>query len=211
MRKSIPIFILSLFAYSVALCNNQHAIKDTAAFENDYVIVNKNKAQYASGKINGINTRILVALSKLKLKSSKGKIKMKRGAVMVFSKDENYYIRKGDYFEVAVKENHPKPTMPEIWHEPTKNKTVYQDEELRVFEERLYGGEDRDLHSHLQRLVVRLNQVHLTDPRYHPQGQEGVGIQVPNTVKFAEPVEHVVRNLSKIPLFNIVIEFKGKK
>ena len=103
------------------------------------------------------------------------------------------------------------PTMPATWLEPTKNKTVYQDEELRIFEERLNGGEDRDLHSHLQRLVIRLNEVHLTDPRYYPQGQDGVGIQLPNTVKFAEPVEHVVRNLSLIPLFNIVIEFKGKK
>jgi hypothetical protein len=27
-------------------------------------------------------------------------------------------------------------------------------------------------------------------------------------VKFAEPIVHVVRNLSDIPLFNIVIEFK---
>ena len=130
---------------------------------------------------------------------------------MIFTKDENYKIRKGEFFEVAVKENHPTPTMPATWHEPTKNKIVYQDEALRIFEERLNGGEDRDLHSHLQRLVIRLNEVHLTDPRYYPQGQDGVGIQVPNTVKFAEPVEHVVRNLSLIPLFNIVIEFKAKK
>jgi hypothetical protein len=32
---------------------------------------------------------------------------------------------------------------------------------------------------------------------------------VPNTVKFAEPMVHVVKNLSKdLPLFNIIIELK---
>jgi hypothetical protein len=56
-------------------------------------------------------------------------------------------------------------------------------------------------------LVVRLNQVQLTDPRY-ALGKSGTGVQVANTVKFAEPVVHVVKNLSDIPLFNIVIEFK---
>jgi hypothetical protein len=57
--------------------------------------------------------------------------------------------------------------------------------------------------------VVRLNEVQLTDPRTRPNGTPGGGIQVPNTVKFAEPVVHVVKNLSKdTPLFNIVLEFK---
>jgi hypothetical protein len=56
--------------------------------------------------------------------------------------------------------------------------------------------------------VVRLNQVQLTDPRNAPSGKPGTGIQVANTVKFAEPVVHVTKNLSKIPLFNIVIEYK---
>ena len=96
------------------------------------------------------------------------------------------------------------------WLEPEKNKTVFQNDDFRIFEERLGPKEERALHSHLQRLVVRLNNTHLTDPRFYPEGQEGKGIQVPNTVKFAEPVEHVVRNLSDIPVFNIVIEFKAK-
>ena len=83
-----------------------------------------------------------------------------------------------------------------------------QDAEFRVFEERLQPGDVRELHSHAQRLVVRLNQVQLTDPRHSPSGKPGTGIQVANTVKFAEPVVHAVKNLSNIPLFNIVIEFK---
>lgn len=88
------------------------------------------------------------------------------------------------------------------------NSIVYQDAEFRVFEERLNPGAIRALHSHTQRVVVRLNQVQLTDPRYFPNGNPGTGIQVANTVKFAEPMVHVVKNLSKIPLFNIVIEYK---
>ncbi len=98
--------------------------------------------------------------------------------------------------------------MPEKWIEPLKNTILYEDEEFRVFEERLPGGDTRELHSHAQRVVVRLNEVQLTDPRYHEAGRSGTGIQVPNTVKYAEPIVHVVRNLSQAPLFNIVIEFK---
>lgn len=90
----------------------------------------------------------------------------------------------------------------------SKNTIVYEDAQFRIFEERLEAGDIRDLHSHAQRLVVRLNLVQLTDPRLNKEVKEGTGIQVPNTVKFAEPVVHAVKNLSKIPLFNIVIEFK---
>ncbi|MCX6141852.1 MAG: hypothetical protein NTZ35_01395, partial [Ignavibacteriales bacterium] len=82
------------------------------------------------------------------------------------------------------------------------------DDQIRVFEERLPPHGERQLHSHAQRVVVRLNLVQLTDPRFSENGTPGAGIQVPNTVKYAEPVIHVVRNLSDIPLFNIVIEFK---
>ena len=92
--------------------------------------------------------------------------------------------------------------------EPLKNKVVYEDDEFRIFEERLDAGDIRELHSHAQRLVVRLNEVQLTDPRFNKEVKASSGIQVPNTVKFAEPIVHAVKNLSKIPLFNLVIEFK---
>ena len=117
-------------------------------------------------------------------------------------------ISSGKYFEIGFKKNHPPLTAPEQWVEPQKNTIVYEDAQFRIFEERLEAGDVRDLHSHAQRLVVRLNLVQLTDPRLNKEVKEGTGIQVPNTVKFAEPVVHAVKNLSKIPLFNIVIEFK---
>ncbi len=56
---------------------------------------------------------------------------------------------------------------------------------------------------------MRLNLVQLTDPRIHQTAKSGTGIQVPNTLKFAEPVIHEVKNLSDIPLFNIVVEFNA--
>lgn len=211
------IFLGFLFTNSeLAFCfvsnaqDTKHILKDTAVIENDYVIVYKNPSILNTADNSTAHNRIIVALSKVKIKSSKGILKMHRGDVSLFAENENYYSIKGDYFEIKIKDNHPKPASPEKWFEPKKNKTVFDNEDFRIFEERLGAKEDRELHSHLQRLVVRLNNTHLTDPRFYPSGQEGKGIQVPNTVKFAEPVEHVVRNLSDIPVFNIVIEFKGK-
>lgn len=185
-------------------------LKDTAVFENDYVVVYKNPLILNTVENTTIHNRIIVALSKVKIKSSKGILKIHRGEVSVFAENENYYSIKGDFFEIKIKDNHPKPVLPEKWFEPKKNKIIFDNEDFRIFEERLGPKEDRELHSHLQRLVVRLNNTHLTDPRFYPNGQKGKGIQVPNTVKFAEPIVHVVRNLSNIPVFNIVIEFKGK-
>lgn len=111
--------------------------------------------------------------------------------------------------EDDIKKTHPEPKGPEKWLEPLKNQVVYEDELFRIFEEKLAAGDTRELHSHAQRVVVRLNKVQLTDPRFNPNGVPGEGIQVPNTVRFAEPMIHVVKNLSTdTPLFNIIIEFK---
>jgi hypothetical protein len=152
-----------------------------------------------------------VALSDTKIKSNKSKKMLKRGQVAVFQWNEKYMIENGDFFEVAFKKNHPEPKGPDEWLEPQKNTIVYEDKEFRIFEERLAPGDTRELHSHAQRVVVRLNEVQLTDPRFKPNGTPGGGIQVPNTVKFAEPMVHVVKNLSTIPLFNIIIEFNTQR
>lgn len=185
--------------------------EDTAVLENEYIKIYKNTAAFTDAYTENIGTRVIVALEKIKIKSSKGKLKLMRGNIAVFKEGEWYVSPKGAFFEVAFKKNHPPLKKPEQWIEPLKNTMVYEDEQFRVFEERLAPGDDRELHSHAQRVVVRLNEVQLTDPRLYPNGQPGAGIQVPNTVRFAEPVVHAVRNLSKMPLFNIVIEFKIKK
>ena len=184
------------------------APSDSVALDNEYFRVLKNSAGCTSAHSPNFGTRVIVALSTVTIESSKGTVRLERGKIAVFLADETYQSPTGEYFEVAFKTNHPPLKAPEQWLEPEKNTVVYEDDQFRVFEERLPPHGERQLHSHAQRVVVRLNLVQLTDPRYFPKGTPGAGIQVPNTVKFAEPVIHVVRNLSDIPLFNIVIEFK---
>jgi hypothetical protein len=177
------------------------------AIDNAYFRVSKNTTAGSEGSTN-LGTRVIVALTNVVIQSSRGKLDLKRGQIAEFHLDETFKPPTGEYFEVAIKTNHPPLKAPEKWIEPTKNIIVYEDAEFRVFEERLEPGETRELHSHAQRIVVRLNEVQLTDPRFHDGPRSGKGLQVPNTAKFAEPIVHVVRNLSKVPLFNIVIEFK---
>ena len=183
--------------------------KDSIALENALVRVMKNATVKSATDAAIFGKRMVVALTPLDCKSAAGIKIVKRGEIIVFKSEESYSIEKGDYYEVAFKLKHPEPKGPEEWLEPLKNKIVYEDELFRVFEERLAPGDTRELHSHSQRIVVRLNNVQLTDPRFKPNGAPGEGIQVPNTVKFAEPMVHVVKNLSTdTPLFNIIIEFK---
>lgn len=184
------------------------ALTDSAGFENEYARVQRNAAACTTAHTSGFGTRIIVALTDVAIECGRGELHLERGGIAVFLSHESYRPPTGEFFEVAFKTDHPPLKAPEEWVEPTKNTSVYEDEQIRVFEERLDPGDDRPLHSHPQRIVVRLNTVQLTDPRNHPDGTPGGGIQVRNTVRFAEPIVHVVRNLSQIPLFNIVIEFK---
>ena len=197
---------------SASLLNNEVAqeIKnDSIVLENDFVRVIKNATVRSAADAGIFGKRIIVALSKLKYKTGNRIRTINRGDIFVLLPAQSIRIKKGEYFEVAFKKIHPEPKGPEQWLEPQKNTIVYEDDLFRVFEERLAAGDTRALHSHAQRVVVRLNRVQLTDPRINPIGVPGEGIQVPNTVKFAEPMVHVVKNLSTdTPLFNIIIEFK---
>ena len=187
----------------------QETRTDSIVLENDFVRVIKNATVRSAADAGIFGKRIIVALSKLKYKTGNRIRTINRGDVFVLLPAQSIRIKKGEYFEVAFKKIHPEPKGPEQWLEPQKNTIVYEDDLFRVFEERLAAGDTRALHSHAQRVVVRLNRVQLTDPRINPIGVPGEGIQVPNTVKFAEPMVHVVKNLSTdTPLFNIIIEFK---
>jgi hypothetical protein len=216
-KKLLCIFLFALTAEIAAANSNsisnrylEHvaiANTDSVALDNAYMKVLRDGAACTLANTPNFGTRIIVALDKIKFKSNRGTIKIKRGEIAVFLENEFYDLPKGSYFEIALKKVHPPLTKPKEWFEPMKNTIVYENDEFRVFEERLNPGDERPLHSHAQRVVVRLNQVQLTDPRYSV-GKPGTGIQVANTVKFAEPMVHVTKNLSKIPLFNIVIEYK---
>ncbi len=185
---------------------------DSMALNNDFVRVMRNSTVESAPDFEVFGTRVVVALTQLKVESNNTSKTLERGQIAVFQPKESFKLSGGEFFEVAFKKNHPPVKGPDVWLEPVKNNVVYEDDEFRVFEERLAPGDTRELHSHAERVVVRLNEVQLTDPRNKPNGSPGGGIQVPNTVKFAEPVVHVVKNLSKdTPLFNIVLEFKVRK
>ena len=182
---------------------------NSVALDNNYVRVLRKACLYSSPDADIFDKRIIIALTTISVKSKNIAHKINRGGVIVFQEHETHQHIKGDYFEVALKKVHPLVKGPDQWIEPLKNTTVYEDEQFRIFEERLAPGDTRALHSHAQRVVIRLNQTQLTDPRFKPNGMPGEGIQVANTVKFAEPMVHVVKNLSKdVSLFNIIIEFK---
>ncbi len=197
------------FSLNLPKANLEKGKTDSVEIDNEYVKVLRNSSAFSSANTPGYGTRLIVAMSETKITGAKGNLTLQRGMVTVFSAREAYQPLSGDYFEIAIKTDHPVVKGPDHWVEPLKNTVIYEDEQFRVFEERLAPGDTRELHSHAQRVVVRLNNVQLTDPRTKPNGSPGGGIQVPNTVRFAEPVVHVVKNLSKdTPLFNIVIEFK---
>ena len=209
MKKQLLLILLCFTVINTTQAQTKQTVSaDGVVLDNPYLHVNQNSTSFTLANNATVGTRVIAALEEVVIKSSKGNRTLIRGQVAVFLENESYEISSGKYFEIAFKKNHPPLTLPEQWVEPQKNTIVYEDAQFRIFEERLEAGDIRDLHSHAQRLVVRLNLVQLTDPRLNKEVKEGTGIQVPNTVKFAEPVVHAVKNLSKIPLFNIVIEFK---
>lgn len=181
---------------------------DSAAVDNGYVRVLRDTAACTAAHTPGYGTRVIVALTDLTIQSSRGMLRCRRGDAAVFPADESYTPPSGRFFEVAFKTDPPPLLAPEQWLEPVKNTVTYEDPQIRVFEERLDPGDERPLHSHPQRVVVRLNETRLTDPRFPVSNRPGAGVQVPNTARFAEPVVHVVRNIGTVPLFNVVIELK---
>ena len=183
-------------------------VSDSIALENDYVRVMLNSTACSNAQTPGYGSRIIVALDDLKINGENEVKEIKRGDIAVYTADQSYEIPPGKYFEVALKAEHPPYKGPEQWLEPVKNKVVYEDKQFRVFEERLAAGDIRPLHSHAQRVVVRLNPARLTDPTKEKKNNKEGSLQVPNTVKFAEPMVHVVQNISEVALFNIIIEFK---
>jgi hypothetical protein len=198
--------------YSTCTCSHMVdgvVIPDSViSVDNEYVRVLHNFAAATKAMPKEFGTRIIVALNDVKCACSRGELALQRGGVAVFKTNESYDAPQGEFFEVAIKANHPPWKSPEQWIDPQKNVAIYEDRELRISEERLDVGDDRPLHSHPQRVVVRLNETRLTDPRYAKKERPGAGLQVPNTARFAEPLVHVVRNLGPSPLFNILIEFK---
>jgi hypothetical protein len=182
---------------------------DATVLDNDYVRVVRGGAPCAAAD-EGCGDRVLVALGPTEL-PVEGKIRrMDRGEIAVFEAGRKYVPpSRGDYAEVAFKTNRPRVRSPAELIAPEKNAVLYDGARLFVFEEKLDPGDVRERHSHSQRVVIVLNETRL---QQWPEGSPEIfKDQVPDTIKFNEPVIHVVKNVGAKPLRNIVIELKPER
>ncbi len=83
------------------------AAEDSVALDNAFVRVLRYLAACAVANTPNFVTRIIVALDKLKFKSNRGTIKIKRGQIAVFLENEYYDLPRESSFEMALKKDHP--------------------------------------------------------------------------------------------------------
>lgn len=182
---------------------------DATVLDNDYVRVVRGGAPCAPAGV-GCGERVLVALGPMELEKDGSLRQLSRGQIAVFEAGRKYAPpSKGDYVEVAFKIERPRVQSPDELIPPEKNAILYDGERLFVFEEKLEPGDTRERHSHSQRVVIVINETRL---QQWPEGSPEIfKDQVPDTVKFNEPVIHVVKNVGGKPLRNIVIELKPER
>ena len=107
--KLLCIFLFALTA-EIAVANSnsisnrylEHvaiANKDSVALDNAYMKVLRDGAACTLANTPNFGTRIIVALDKIKFKSNRGTIKIKRGEIAVFLENEFYDLPKGSYFK----------------------------------------------------------------------------------------------------------------
>jgi hypothetical protein len=170
--------------------------------ENDFVQVFRNTAPCAAAAPS-CGERVLVALGPLEV----GGQKMERGEIKAFRPGDRYSPPKsGDYLEVDIKTGHPKVAAPEVGTPPPPgNKVLYDGKDFTVFEEKMQPGEKSASHSHNQRVAIFLNRTFVRQWTY---GKEETRELVPDFVSFRPAVVHISQDVGKIPIHNILIEFK---
>jgi hypothetical protein len=174
----------------------------TPLLENDFVQVFRNSAPCATAAAS-CGERVVVALGPVEVNGQK----MERGDVKVFQTSERYSPPKtGDYLEVVIKPGHPNVIAPSAGTlPPPDNKVLYDGKHFSVFEEKMEPGETSSRHSHNQRLAIFLNK---TQVQQWTDGKSETRDLVPDVVTFREAVVHVSKDVGKIPIRNILIEFK---
>jgi hypothetical protein len=170
--------------------------------DNEYVSVFKNSAPCApAGPSCG--ERVVVALGPVEINGQK----MERGNIKAFSAGEKYASPSaGSYLEVAIKPNHPK-VMPLAAGSPPApgNKVLYDAQDFTVFAERMAPGEYSAAHSHNVRLAIFLND---TMVEQWTNGKDETRELIPDTVTWRPAVVHASKDVGKLPISNILIEFK---
>lgn len=178
------------------------AMPASPVVDNEFVRVFKNTAPCASAQAP-CGERVVVALGSMELNGQK----MERGDIRVFHASEKYAAPSaGSYLEVAIKPNHPK-VMPLAAGSPPApgNKVLYDGKDFTVFAERMAPGEYGAAHSHNVRLAIFLND---TMVEQWTNGKDETRELIPDTVTWRPAVVHASKDVGKLPISNLLIEFK---
>jgi len=178
------------------------AVQTSPLLENDFVRVFKNSAPCAMAAA-ACGERVLVALGSVEVNGQK----MERGDIKVFKAGEHYSPPKsGDFLEVAIKPAHPK-VMPQGSGTPPPpgNKILYDGKDFTVVAEKMQPGEYAAPHSHNLRLAIFLND---TMVQQWTDGKEETRELVPDVVMWRPAVVHASKDVGKVPISNLLIEFK---
>jgi len=178
------------------------AIPASTLLENDFVRVFKNSAPCAAAAAS-CGDRVVVALGPVEVNGQK----LQRGDVKVFKTGERYSPPKsGDFLEVAIKPAHPKVMPPAPGTPPPPgNKVLYDGKDFTVFAEKMQPGEYAAPHSHNQRLAIFLND---TMVQQWTDGKEETRELMPDFVTWRPAVVHASKDVGKLPISNLLIEFK---
>ena len=133
---------------------------------------------------------------------------MERGDIRVFKPGEAYAApTSGEFLEVSIKPGHPKVAPPNVGTPPPPGNKVLFDAspDFTVFEEKMQPGEYSPPHSHNQRLAIFLNK---TQVQQWVDGRSEIRDEEPDEVMFRPAVVHASKDLSVVPVRNILIEFK---
>ena len=178
------------------------AMQASPLVENDFVRVFKSSAPCASAAAS-CGDRVVVALGAIEVNGKK----MERGEIKVFKSGERYTPpATGDFLEVAIKPGHPKVMTPAPGTPPPPgNKVLYDGKDFTVFAERMAPGEYSAAHSHNVRLAIFLND---TMVEQWTNGKDETRELIPDTVTWRPAVVHASKDVGKLPISNLLIEFK---
>jgi hypothetical protein len=132
---------------------------------------------------------------------------MDRGDIKFFESGEKYAApASGNYLEVSIKPDHPKVMAPVAGTPPAPgNKILYDAHDVTVFEEKMQVGEYSAAHSHNVRLAIFLND---TMVEQWTDGKDETRELIPDAVTWRPAVVHASKDVGKVPIRNILIEFK---
>jgi len=178
------------------------AMQGVPLVDNDFVRVIKNSAPCAAAGAS-CGDRIVVALGPIEINGQK----LDRGEVKGFTAGERYSPPKdGNFLEVSIKPTHPK-VMPPAPGTPAAphNRVLYDAKDITVFEEKMQPDEYDPPHSHNVRLAIFLND---TLVEQWTGGKDETRELIPDVVTWRPAVVHASKDVGKVSIHNILIEFK---